>query len=84
MQPIVHQETIVLQYSLKVGLSDIVNEVEKLHQPSVCDLNFNMIFYLGKFLATITGIDAATSTHACIWCKCLAIEWHDSTQIWSI
>ena len=37
-----------------------------------------------KFLATITGIDAATSTHACIWCKCPAIERYDSTQIWPI
>ena len=32
----------------------------------------------------ITCIDSATSTHACIWCKCPAIEWHDSSQKWSI
>ena len=72
--------------SLKVGLHDI-KEVEQLHRISVCGLNFDVIFYLGgdwKFLATITGIDAATSMHACIWCKCPAIERHNSTQVWSI
>ena len=32
----------------------------------------------------ITGIDSATATHACIWCKCPAIERYDSSQVWSI
>ena len=70
-----------------MGLRDIVQEVEKLHKLSVHNLDLNVTFFLGgdwKFLATITGIDAATSTHACIWCKCPAIERHDSTQVWSI
>ena len=43
--------------------------------------------YLGgdrKFLAMVTGIDCATSTYACIWCKCPAIERYDTAQKWSI
>ena len=45
------------------------------------------MYFLGgdwKFLAMITGIDSATATHACIWCKCPAIERHDTSQKWSI
>ena len=37
-----------------------------------------------KFLAMITGIDSASSTHTCIWCKCPALERYDSMQKWSI
>ena len=32
----------------------------------------------------VTGIDSATSTYACIWCKCPALERHDCAQRWSI
>ena len=32
----------------------------------------------------ITGIDSATATYACIWCKCPALERYDRTQHWSI
>lgn len=48
---------------------------------------FEVTYYLGgdwKFLAMATGIDSATSKHACIWCKCPALERYDCTQEWSI
>ena len=51
------------------------------------DIEFSVDYYLGgdwKFLAMVTGIDSATSTYACIWCKCPAIERHDIAQKWSI
>ena len=73
--------------AMKLGLKDIIHEVESIQQIAVYDLNFDVQFYLGgdwKFLATATGIDAAMSTHACIWCKCPAVERHDSEQVWSI
>ena len=73
--------------AMKLGLKDIIREVESIEQIIVRDLDFDVLFYLGgdwKFLAMATGIDAATSTHACIWCKCPAIERHDSEQVWSI
>ena len=73
--------------AMKLGLRDIIQEVESIEQITVCDLTFDVLFYLGgdwKFLAMATGIDAATSTHTCIWCECPAIECHDSKQVWSI
>ena len=44
-------------------------------------------FYLGgdwKFLALVTGIDAATSEHACIWCKCPKEDRWDTSMHWYI
>ena len=40
--------------------------------------------YAWKFLALATGIDSTSSTYACIWCKCPALERHSSTCKWSI
>jgi hypothetical protein len=54
---------------------------------TVRDKKFDIEFYMGgdwNFLVMITGIDSATSTHACIWCKCPALKRYDSTQVWSI
>ena len=73
--------------SMKLCLSDIIQDVKELSKITVCGIEFSITYYLGgdwKFLAMITGIDSATSTHACIWCKCPAIERYDSTQVWSI
>ena len=73
--------------SLKLCLQDIIRDVEKLTKIIVGDIEFELVYYLGgdwKFLAMITGIDSATSTYSCIWCKCPAIERHDSSQKWSI
>lgn len=56
---------------MKHGLKDIIQEPESIKQITVGDLAFDVLFYVGgdwKFLAMATGIDAATSTHACIWC----------------
>ena len=61
--------------------------MERLTSIVVGDIEFNIDYYLGgdwKFLAMVTGIDSATSTYACIWCKCPAIERHDTQQRWSI
>ena len=73
--------------AMKVCLSDIVKDVKDLEMIQVLDHSFSLEFYLGgdwKFLAMITGIDSATSTHACIWCKCPSLERYDSSQTWSI
>ena len=37
-----------------------------------------------KFLALCTGIGAANSKYACIWCKCPSEDRHDITKKWSI
>ena len=36
-----------------------------------------------KFLAMATGIDTASSTYVCIWCKCSADEQWDTSKQWS-
>ena len=58
---------------LKKALEDVIKDVERLKQIKVDDEIFEVEYFLGgdwKFLASITGIDAASSTYACIWCKC--------------
>ena len=37
-----------------------------------------------KFLASITGIDSASSTYTCIWCKCGRDERYDPDKEWSV
>ena len=73
--------------SMKKCLSDIIDEVNTLSSVDVNGTTFTIDYYLGgdwKFLAMATGIDSASSTHACIWCKCPALERHNSTLKWSM
>ena len=73
--------------SLKKCLSDFISEVEQLKSIEVNGMTFEIDYYLGgdwKFLALATGIDSASSTYACIWCKCPASERHISSQKWSM
>ena len=45
------------------------------------------MYYLGgdwKFLATVTGIDSASATYSCIWCKCKKDERGDVHLKWSL
>ena len=65
---------------LKLALADIIHEVEHLKEIQVEGITFKITYYLGgdwKFLAVVTGIDSASSDHACIWCKCKRcdIQW---------
>lgn len=55
--------------SLKLAMSDIYKEVENLELLTLGDETFQIEFYLGgdwKFPAIATGIDAASSTYACM------------------
>ena len=73
--------------SIKKCLSDIVTEVEEIKTLDIGGHLLSIEYYIGgdwKFLAMITGIDSASSNHACIWCKCPALERHDIHQKWSI
>ena len=73
--------------SLVMSLEDIKAEVESLSKIEVNGISYAIEYYLGgdwKFLATVTGIDSATATYACIWCKCPSLERHDSKVKWSM
>ena len=71
---------------LKIALSDIRNEVQALTSINFDGMDFPIEYFLCsnlKFLAIVCGIDNATSTHPCIWCKCPASERHDMDAEWS-
>ena len=73
--------------SVKAALEDISAEVERLNSIHISDMNFQVKYNLGgdwKFLAMVTGIDAASSEYACIWCKCKSTERFDTEKEWSI
>ena len=73
--------------SLLLSLEDIKNEIESLSTIEVSNICFEIQYFLGgdwKFLATITGIDSASANYACIWCKCPALERHNSKIKWSM
>ena len=72
---------------MKLCLQDIVKDVETIETITVREQEFAIEYFIGgdwKFLAMITGIDSASSTYACTWCKCPSLERHDSSQTWSI
>lgn len=72
---------------LKLGLEDIVAEINSLHEIEVEGIKLSVSFYLGgdwKYLAVVTGIDSVSSTYVCIWCKCPSFERHDMSKEWSI
>ena len=37
-----------------------------------------------KFLAVCIGIESATLTYSCIWCKCPAEDRYDLKKKWSV
>ena len=73
--------------TIKNGLADIRKEVEDLKTVEHNGMQFTVTYYLGgdlKFLAIVTGIDSATSTYACIWCKVRNNERYNADKQWSI
>ena len=64
--------------SLSKALRDISDEASNLQSVTINEVSHTIEYYLGgdmKFLAC--GIDAATSEHACMWCKCSNTEQWD-------
>ena len=69
------------------ALQNIRDKVPSLTTIDVVDSSYNIVYYLGsdwKFLAMCTGIDSATSDHACIWCKCTKDDRPNADEEWSI
>ena len=57
---------------LLAGLEDICEKAKDLNVITISGKVYNTVLYLGgdwKFLATVCGIESATSEFACIWCK---------------
>ena len=69
------------------GLQDVCDEAKDIEVISIDGKVFHVTWFLGgdwKFLATVCGLDSATSNHACIWCKCSKNQRFDMTMKWSI
>ena len=72
---------------LRDALEDIRNEVKRFKEITVEGRTYHINYYLRgdwKFLVLVTGIDSASSTHSCIWCKCSSDERRDVEKHWSI
>ena len=73
--------------SMHECLKDIREEAESFTSITIDGVTFEIEYYLGgdwKFLAMAIGIDSATSTYACIWCKYPTAERANTTKKWSI
>ena len=71
---------------LEIALSNIRNEVQTLTFINIDGMRFPIEYFLCgdlNFLAVVCGIENATCTHACVWCKCPASERHDMSVTWS-
>ena len=72
---------------LATTLSDIRDEVKKLTSVEVDGHNFSIEYFLcsdWKFLAIICGIESATATYACVWCKRPSRERYNMSKEWSL
>jgi len=68
-------------------LKEITEEIKDIKSIVINDIEYTIEWFLGadlKFLALCTGIGAANSKYACIWCKCPSEDRHDITIKWSI
>lgn len=72
--------------TLSAGLEDICEEAKNLKSIDIDGVVYDIELYIGdwKFLAMICGLESATSTYACIWCKCPKSERWDMSREWSI
>ena len=72
---------------IRTGLEDIISEAKDLEVLTIRDKVYSIQFFLGgelKFLASVCGIGAANSEHACIWCKCPKQKRWNMALNWSI
>ena len=73
--------------ALYEALQDIIIEASDLKYITINGNKHDIKYFLGgdmKFLALVCGIQSATSTHSCIWCKIPKDERHKMELKWSI
>ena len=73
-------------HQLLYVLQDIIIEAKDLESVTINN-TFSIEYFLGdhmKFLALVCGIDSATCTHSCIWCKCPKEKRLNMELKWSI
>ena len=73
--------------NLSASLKGIIDEATALNEIHIDGVTFEIELFLGgdwKFLAMVCGLDSATSTYSCIWCKCPKDEQWDMGKKWSL
>ena len=59
--------------TLSESLVDISNEIKMIHGIEINEIKYAIEWFFTadlKFLALCTGLEAANSKFACVWCKC--------------
>ena len=72
---------------LALGLQDIYEEAKDLEVLTIEGNVYKILFFLGgdwKFLATVCGIESASTVYSCIWCKCPKSQRSNMDLEWSI
>ena len=70
-----------------INYLNIIDEVKNLQSVTVNDVVYDLEYFFGadmKFLAICMGIESASSTYSCIWCKCPAVDRYDIHRTWSV
>ena len=73
--------------TLAESLAEIADEIKQIQSIKVDSFEFAIEWFFTadlKYLAIATGIEAANSRFACIWCKCPSEQRYDVTKSWSI
>ena len=71
---------------LAESLKELTDEMKDIKSMTIEDITYTIEWFLGadlKFLALCTGLSAANSKYAYIWCKCPSEDRH-ITKKWSI
>ena len=71
---------------MSAALVNIIEDIKTMQSITIDDISISIEFFLGadwKFLALFTGIESASSTYFCIWCKCAA-EFRHIVERWSM
>lgn len=73
--------------TLSESLMDISNEIKEIHSIEINEVQYRVEWFFTadlKFLALCSGIEAANSRFACIWCKCPSESRYNTSQKWSV
>ena len=71
---------------MSAALVNIIEDIKTMQSITIDDISFSVECFLGadwKFLVLVTGIESASSTYFCIWCKCAA-EFRHIVGRWSM
>ena len=73
--------------NLSLNLQNIIEEASTLKEIHINGITFEIELFLGgdwKFLAMVCGLESATSTYSCIWCKCPKEKRWNMKKKWSL